>query len=138
MGRFRPGESGNKRGRPRGIVDRRTQYRRLFELHAEVLVAKVLELALAGDATALRLCLERIAPPVKVRDEAVDVGVLEGPLSQQGQMILAAMGGGRLTPSEAATMLSALASQTRLVEGDEIEARLQALEERIHEHKTAD
>lgn len=125
---FKKGQSGNPGGRPKGIKDRRTVFREHLESHSKDLIKKAVELALAGDVRAMKLCLERIAPAVKPRDEPVEIGMLRGSLTKQGQRIIKAMGLGELSPSEAASMLSALASQTRLVEADELEKRITALE----------
>lgn len=69
MTKFMKGQSGNPAGRPKGIPDKRTQMRELFEPHAEALIDKAVQLALAGDTTALRMCLERIIPPMKASAE---------------------------------------------------------------------
>lgn len=59
-GRFAPGNS----GRPAGARHKTTlAIEALLEGEAEALTRKAIELALAGDMTALRLCLERIARP---------------------------------------------------------------------------
>lgn len=71
MGKFVKGESGNPKGRPRGIPDKRTALKVLLEPYAEPLARKALELALAGDITALRLCFNILAP--KVTSEPLDV-----------------------------------------------------------------
>jgi hypothetical protein len=135
MARYRKGESGNPKGRPPGIKDKRTQYRKLLEPHVEELVAKAVELALDGDTTALRLCLERITPPIKAKDETINIGKLEGTLAEQGQAIIAAVGTGTISPTEAATMLGALASQARIREGDELAKRLSELEMKVNGHQ---
>ena len=60
---FRPGVSPNPAGRPKGARNKTTMaVEALLEGEAQALTRKALELALAGDTTALRLCLERIAP----------------------------------------------------------------------------
>lgn len=66
---FMKGQSGNPRGKPKGARDKRTALRVLLEPHSESLVQKTVQLALGGDTTALRLCLERLIPPVKSKDE---------------------------------------------------------------------
>ena len=67
-GRFRPGVSGNPAGRLRGTKNRATKAaEELLEGEAEALTRKAVELALAGDTVALRLCLERLLPPRKSR-----------------------------------------------------------------------
>ena len=62
--KFKPGISGNPKGRPKGARDKRTELRSLLEPHAKDLVEKVVELAKGGDTTAIRLCLERLIPPI--------------------------------------------------------------------------
>ena len=62
-GRFRAGVSGNPTGRPKGARNRATRLAEaLLEDEAVALVRQVIDLAKAGDITALRLCLERLIP----------------------------------------------------------------------------
>ena len=137
MARFKKGRSGNRAGRPKGIKDRRVKYRALLEPHAKVLVKKAVQLALDGDTTALRLCLDRVIPTIRARDEPMVVGSLKGTLTEQGQIIIQAMGSGSLVPSEAAAMLQALVAQARITELEVLEQRLRTLEEWVHEHQTS-
>jgi hypothetical protein len=126
---FQPGQSGNPDGRPPGIRDKRTAMRALLEPHAEALVAKAVERALAGDSTALRICIDRLIPAAKAKDDPVSLPTLTGSLADQGRIVIEALAQEHLSPEDAATILQALATQTRIVEADEIEARLTALEE---------
>src|SRR5207248_1837063 len=65
---FRRGESGNSAGRPVGARHKATvAAETLLDGEAEGLTRKVLEMALAGDNVAMRLCLERILPPRRER-----------------------------------------------------------------------
>src|ERR1700738_5101033 len=67
-GRFARGLSGNPAGRPRGCRDHVNRAARLLLAgEGEALTRKAVELALAGDPTALRLCLERIVGPYRER-----------------------------------------------------------------------
>jgi hypothetical protein len=60
-GRFCKGRSGNPKGRPRGSLSAATRAAMLLlDGEAEALTRKAVELALAGDLGALRLCLERV------------------------------------------------------------------------------
>ncbi len=68
--------------------------------------------------------------PVRPRDEPVELGELQGTLTEQGQGILAAMGRGQFGASEAGRLLQALAAQARITEVGELEQRIQALEQR--------
>ena len=129
MAQYQPGESGNLAGRPPGIPDKRTAMRALLDPHAEALVAKVVERALAGDSTALRICIDRLIPAAKAKDDPLSLPELTGSLADQGRIVIEALAQEKLSPEEAATILQALATQARIVETDEIEARLTALEE---------
>src|SRR5918997_104236 len=65
--RGRPFQAGNP-GRPKGARNKATlAAEALLDGEAEALTRKAVEMALSGDATAMRLCLERIAPPRKDR-----------------------------------------------------------------------
>ena len=62
-GQFKPGQSGNSKGKPKGARHKTTlAVSELLDGEAEVLTRKAIELAMDGDTVALRLCLERIAP----------------------------------------------------------------------------
>lgn len=123
--RFQPGNP----GRPPGIRDKRTAMRDLLLPHAPELVAKVVEMAKNGDATALRICLDRLIPPAKAKDDPVCLPGLTDSLADNSRAVVKALADGELTPEEAATVLQALASQVRIIEADEIERRIAALEQ---------
>jgi hypothetical protein len=61
--RFKPGQSGNPSGRPKGARHRTTvAIEALLEGEGEALTRKAIELAKSGDMQALRLCMDRLAP----------------------------------------------------------------------------
>src|SRR5918993_3314619 len=65
--RGRPFTAGNS-GRPKGARNRATlAAEALLDGEADALTRKAVEMALAGDPTALRLCLDRLLPPRKDR-----------------------------------------------------------------------
>jgi hypothetical protein len=130
MGRFKPGQSGNPSGKPRGAKDKRTELRALLKPHAEALVQKVVEMALQGDKAALRLCLERLVAPIRSKDEPVCIPGMKGTLSERAAKVTDGMAQGRITPHEGATILGALAAQAKIIESDELEKRIAKLEER--------
>jgi len=129
---FKKGKSGNANGRPKGIQDRRTALRALLEPHSEELVQKAVEMAKEGDMGALRLCLERLIPPIKSKDDPVIVKGLKGDASlvKQGQVIVSAMAAGDITPAEASTLIQAISQQARIIEIEELEKRLAKLEQK--------
>ena len=78
-GRFARGRSGNPAGRPRGCRDHVNRAARLLLAgEGEALTRKAVELALAGDPTALRLCLERIVGPYRERVVEFTTPPIEG------------------------------------------------------------
>jgi hypothetical protein len=65
--RGKPFEAGNKfgKGRPRGSRNKRTELMELMEDHGEALIRQCQVMALKGNPTALRLCMERLMPPCR-------------------------------------------------------------------------
>ena len=71
---FKPGQSGNPDGRPRGSRNATTlALESLLDGQATALTQKAIDLALTGDMPALRLCLDRILPPRKDRPVSFDL-----------------------------------------------------------------
>jgi hypothetical protein len=71
---FPKGQSGNPAGRPQGSTSRATRAAEmLLDGRAAALTRKAVELALAGDPAALRLCLDRTVAPR--RERAVELAL---------------------------------------------------------------
>ncbi len=104
--------------------------RELLEPHAKVLVKKAVDLALEGDTTALRLCLERLIPPKKAKDDPVRIDGLSGTLTEQATKVIQSMAEGDITPAETAAVIQAIAGHARITEIDELERRIVKLEHR--------
>jgi hypothetical protein len=65
---FQPGQSGNPAGRPRGVRNKRTVIaQQMLDEHAADVTQGAIDLAKAGDRVALRVCMDRIAPPLRHR-----------------------------------------------------------------------
>jgi hypothetical protein len=65
---FEKGRSGNPAGRRTGSRNKTTlAAAALLAGESEALTCKAVELALAGDPTAMRLCIERLLPPCRER-----------------------------------------------------------------------
>lgn len=126
-GRFTPGNPGKPKGTRHKVTRAALD---LLEGEADKLTRKAVELALDGDTTALRLCLERIAPPRKdtpvnfplpAMTSAADAATAAG-------SVLAAVADGELTPLEGAHIMALVEGYRKTLETSELEARLIALE----------
>lgn len=125
------GASGNPKGRPKG-TSKLTEYREKLAAHADQLIAKVVEQALEGDTTALRLCLERIVPALRPKEAATDLPglVVDGSLADQARSILEQLKAGEIATGDAAALLRGIAAQIQIQEFEELERRIAALEKR--------
>lgn len=130
MPKFQRGQSGNPRGRPRGSADRRTALRREIEKHGTELVERAVQLALGGDIGAMRLCLERIAPPVREEPVWFALPVIERAedCASAQAAVLAALAGGALLPSEAETLAKQIEALRKAYEISDLAQRLERIE----------
>ena len=129
---FKPGRSGNPNGRPAGSRNRATlAIEALLEGEGEALTRKAIELAKAGDMQALRLCMDRLAPPRKDSPVAFDLPELKTVSDATRAMgaLVKAVADGDLTPTEAAEITRMLQGFAKIVETAEFEDRVQKLEE---------
>ncbi len=129
--RGRPFKPGNA-GKPKGARHRVTlAVEALLDGEAERLTRKAVDMALAGDTTALRLCLERIAPPRKDAPVRFALPQIVGPQDVPKALgaVLDAVAAGDLTPSEAQAVAGLLEGYRRAVETADIEVRLAAIEQ---------
>ena len=94
-------------------------------------MAKLVERAREGDSAAARLLLERAVPPIKPIELPAPIALPDGStLTEQGRAVLSAAGLGDITPGQAAQLLASLAALAKLIETDELAARIAKLEER--------
>ena len=127
---FKKGQSGNPGGRPRGRPDKRTQWRKALEKNGTELVNKSVELALAGDSQALKLCLDRAIPAYRPAAEPVRFNLTGDTLTDKANAILTAVANGELDPITGRALIDAIGSLVKVTEIDEISRRLDELEAR--------
>ena len=132
QGRFKPGQSGNPKGRPQGSRHKvSVLVESLIEARAEDIAHTALKNAIdGGDPVLLRALLDRLAPPRKERPVTVDLPPLASPADAPriAAALLERAASGELTPTEAqglAALLEAFRKQTELAT---FEKRLVALE----------
>jgi hypothetical protein len=130
-GRFPKGKSGNPNGRPQGSRNAATlALETLLDGQAEALTQKAIDLALAGDMAALRLCLERILPPRKDRPVNFAFPKIANAKEAASTMsaVLAAVATGGLTPAEASEVGKLVDIFVKAVEATDLTERLERLE----------
>lgn len=127
-GRFLPGQTGNPNGRPPAMPSELRQ--RLTDASPEI-IEGVIEAAQGGDMQAARLVLERIAPVTRSTAAPVVIPALEAAesLSGKAKAIVDAVARGECPPDIGATMIQAVGACAKIIEIDEIDRRLTALEE---------
>ncbi len=130
ISRWKPGQTGNPKGRPPGQSEI-TRLRAALAGDVPDILAGLVLAAKGGDVQAARLILERVLPPVKAVEQAVELQLPEGgTLTAQGRAVLSAVAGGNLAPSQGAALLGAIGTLARITEIDELTARIAALEEK--------
>jgi len=121
----------NSNGRPKGSRNATTlALEALLDGEAEALIRKAVELALAGDITALRLCLDRILPPRKDRPVSFEMLPISNADDARAASaaLLDAVASGALTPSEASEVGKLIDAYVKTFELTEVLARLDKLE----------
>ena len=129
--KFKPGQSGNPSGRPKGARNKSTiAAEALLDGEAEAITRRCIDLAMEGDSTALRLCLSRILPVKRERTISLDLPALEDSQDSLRAIgtVLEAVGSGMITPSEGQAVASLLETHRRTFEVEELERRLEVLE----------
>jgi hypothetical protein len=116
-GQFQKGQSGNPAGRPLGSRNRATELMELLlEGQAEKLTRKAVEMAKAGDATALRLCLTRLLPPRRERCIHLALGPVRdlSDIPKRMNAVLQAVSDGQITPGEGEILVNLLTAQAKM------------------------
>jgi len=126
---FEKGRSGNPAGRRRGSRNKATlAAAALLAGESEALTRKAVEMALGGDPTAMRLCMERVLPPCRERTvkfslppiESARTGKSCGPsphdVSLAMDAVTSALARGEITPGEAETIAGVVDTFVRAIE----------------------
>jgi Family of unknown function (DUF5681) len=125
---FEKGRSGNPGGRRRGSRNKATLAAALLAGEAEALTRKAVEMALAGDPTAMRLCMERVLPPCRERTIKFSLPPIEGALTGESNgpsahdvsramdAVTSALARGEITPGEAETIAGVVETFVRAIE----------------------
>ena len=132
---FKPGESGNPGGRPRGATSSLI-IRQALDSHGageSGLLQAIIEAALAGDVSAASLILSRLYPPLKPTVAEAQFSLDRRSPSTMAESILAAVADGRLAADVGKQLIEAVAATLRIREIDELSQRLEVIEQRLQE-----
>ncbi len=135
-GRWKPGESGNPKGRPAGSRHKATIVAKtLMDGQAKALVQKIIEKALEGDTMCLRVCIERLVPPCKEGPLSVKLPAIKSvkDLPDLLARIMALLEVGELTIGEAQGLSAVAESCRKVLEISEFQAQLEQIREELNE-----
>lgn len=128
---FTKGQSGNPKGKPKGVRHAATQISyALLEGNLEAVLATVIERAKSGDMAACRMIIDKVLPNTKDRPIALDlpsINDLEGVGKAQSE-ILHAVATGDITPGEGEKIASIVEARRRSIETIDLEGRISRLE----------
>lgn len=128
---FIKGQSGNPKGKPKGVRHTATQITyALIEGNLQEVLETVVERAKNGDMTACRMILDKVLPNTKDRPVTIDlppINDLNGVGFAQAE-ILQAVAAGNITPNEGERIASIIEARRRSIESIDLEARISHLE----------
>lgn len=130
MSRFKPGVSGNPKGRARGAKNASTKLRDAIAEGLPRIIATLRDSALAGDVQAASLLLSRCLPPLRPESSAQSIAAAGGSLGERAEAIVTAAVSGQLPTNAAAELMNVLNGQSKILETVELERRIAALEAR--------
>lgn len=123
------GKSGNPSGRKPGIAHA-AGLRAAIAKDIPDIIKGLTTAAKAGDVAAARLLLDRVLPALKPVEESVTVPLPGETLTDRGRAALDAIAGGQIALGQGAALLGAIGALAKLVETDELNRRIEALENR--------
>ncbi|HCL3144085.1 TPA: hypothetical protein N2A34_001826 [Pseudomonas aeruginosa] len=128
---WQPGQSGNPKGRPIGSRNKKNVIAEEFEKDGSAVARVVMDAALEGDMQAANMVLQRLSPPLRARAEKVTFELTpDAPLHQQANQVLASVAEGAIDPETGKLLIDCIQSVAGIRAVDELEARLQTLEEK--------
>ncbi len=132
MSKFKPGESGNPNGRPKGAKDKRTELlqaiTKTFKSEEQFWI-KVAEMAGDGDSTAMGMIANRLLPTLKPSTHEFSFNLQGNDLFANSESVLKGITGGEIDPGIGVALLQAINGTARVKEVIELEQRIAQLEE---------
>ncbi len=127
---WQPGQSGNPKGKTPGSGELQ-RIRASIGEHVPAIIKQLVAAARGGDIQAARLILERVLPPVKAIEQAVTLQLPDGgTLTAKAGALLDAAAAGELAPGQAAQLIAALGTISKIAEFDDLNTRITLLEQK--------
>lgn len=128
-GRFAPGNKLSP-GRPPGRGPG-AELRAVLATDLDKIIGVLRTQALAGDAQAIRIVLDRVLPALRPVDMPTTLDLpASDSLADQARAVVRAAADGDLSPAQAAQIVTALGGVAKIIETTELEQRIAALEAR--------
>ena len=130
---FVKGQSGNPAGRPPGARNKATLlFEAQLEARAEEIVGRLIKQALAGQMSALRMCVDRLLPRGRERPVPLELPTIRTAADVERAVaeITAAVGDGTVTPREGLDLMTLVERSLRLVQAARGMPQEQAAEDR--------
>lgn len=123
--------SPNPAGRPKGISDRRAKLAQRMLDDSQGIIDKMIAQALEGDSQAANLILSRVMPALRAQTERVEFDFdATASVGQQVEQVLQAISEARVSADVGKQIIEAIGALSAVRAVDELEKRLQALEDR--------
>jgi hypothetical protein len=141
--RGRPFLVGNTqgRGRPKGSSNKaQSPAQNLLDEYTPHLVRKCIALALQGDRSAMRLCMERISPARRDAYIRMNLPAIKNAqdVDKAAEKVTQGIRRGEITPAQGGTMMNILQGRSRVIETVILEGRLEKLEKNMTTNKLRD
>ena len=120
---FQPGNP----GRPKGSKNKRLELLRSNDVKLQ---KKVLDMAMEGDVSALKIIADRLWPRLRAQPAPVSIDAASDNIAARGRTIIDAALSGEITTDVLRDLLTALYAHGKLIEISDWDERIKALEER--------
>lgn len=124
-GQFKKGVSGNPSGRPKSES---TVLREKLIENSDKVFSLLMEKLDEGDSAALKMCLDRLVPPLKAVTVPVEIDSIGDTLSEKVHSVFTAATRGQVSSDTASHLINALAGVAKIQEISELEQRITELE----------